>query len=75
VEILFLEQLVVTQQAMDATQQVVVLVVQEMDLHQLQMEQALTVQQVLMELLFPLSLAQLTAVEVAAEIAILLPHL
>jgi hypothetical protein len=75
VEILFLEQLVVTQQAMDATQQVVVLVVQEMELHQLQMEQVLTVQQVLMELLFPLSLAQLTAVEVAAEIAILLPHL
>jgi hypothetical protein len=74
VEILSLHQLVVTQQAMDATQQVVVQVVLEMDLHQLQMEQVLTVQQVLMELLFPLSLAQLTAVAVAVAIAIPRPH-
>ena len=73
-DLLPLHQLAVTQQAMDATQQVVVLVVLEMDLHQLQMEQVLTVQQVLMVLLFPLSLAQLMAVVVEVAIAIRLPH-
>jgi hypothetical protein len=60
---------------MDVTQQVVVQVVPEMDLHQLQMEQVLTVHQALMVLLFPLSLAQLTAVAVVVEIDIQLHRL
>jgi hypothetical protein len=55
---------------MDVTQQVAVLVVLEMELLQLRMEQALTVQQVILALLFPLLLAQLTVVAVAVEIAI-----
>jgi hypothetical protein len=75
VEILFLEQLAVTQQAMDATQQEVVQVVLEMEILRPQVEKVLTVRQALMVLLFPLSLVQLMAVAVAVEIDIPLPHL
>jgi hypothetical protein len=52
VEIQPLEQLAVTLQVMDVTQEQVVPVVLEMDLLQLQMEVPLTVQQVLMVLPF-----------------------
>jgi hypothetical protein len=59
---------------MDVTQQQVVPVVLEMDLHRLQMEVRLTVLQVLTVLLFLHLLAQLMVVEAVVVIATRLAH-